>query len=365
MEMEIGVWRNLPDEIALNIIARLLPRRSLVRLRSVCKEWNEILSSYKAMQTMYPNIHLSSPSAFLFQCYVRKTGTEHTWVLEGNGEFYHASDDSYRVEIACTNMFCFLADDCTYYICDEESRGTWTRITGDTDRIYGIAFDFCTEQFIMVTGYYRQDIRVYDSSSNSWKDCKFSLGDSDDFWPSEKGVYHRGRFYWLDHGSCNGGVVELNVSERRWTKISPPEDAIYRYSKYTYQDFRSELENILFSIASTYWNLVGSDVRELILIDTQWKFVWKLENGEENRDSKRWCRVDICLPKTCGLISVNNSGWLVTYGEEGIHVYDGSRRLVRKFSTDEIDPRLRKGITRLGPNCSIVPFECTYIWFPW
>ncbi|GLJ33858.1 hypothetical protein SUGI_0680670 [Cryptomeria japonica] len=366
MEMEIGVWRNLPDEIALNVIARLLPRRSLVRLRSVWKEWNEMLSSYDAMQTMYPKIHLSSPSAFLFQCYVRKTGRIHTWVLEGSGEFYLASDDSYRVEIACNNMFCFLVRDYTYCICNEESRVTWTRIPHENERFYGHAFDFCTEHFVMVKGCYQDSINVYDSSSNSWNDCKFSLGDSDEFWPSGKGVYHRGRFYWLDHGSCSGGVVELNVSERCWTKISAPEDAVYRYSEYTYRYFRAAIIDTNDSIASGYWELVGSDIGELILIDKEWRSVWKLENGEESIRSKRWCRVDICLPKSCRLISVNNSGWILTYGQEGIHVYDGSRRLVRIFSMNELDPKLRKGLIIGGEeNYSIVPFECTYIWWPW
>lgn len=95
--------------------------------------------------------------------------------------------------------------------------------------------------------------------------------------------------------------------------------------------------------------------------------MWKLENGEENINSKRWCRVDICLPKKIKHVSVNNSGWTVVAGEEGINIYDGSRTLVRKFVMDEVDPKLATAIKYRDPyryHVSVVPFEGAYIWWP-
>lgn len=222
--MEIGVWRNLPDEIALNIIARLLPRRTLVRLAAVWKEWNEMLSSYAAMQRVYPNIHHSCSSLFLFQAIVNRT--RYTWVLEGNGDFYLLKNQAYRIDIACKTMFCLL-DNYKYgnnfYICDEERRALIRIPPYDSSpSFHGKAFDSSIEQFIMVVGNYPARVEVYDSSSRSWDAFELSFEDLRKYSVRGQGVYYRGRFYWLENKSCNGGVLELNLFKKRWTKNFTP-----------------------------------------------------------------------------------------------------------------------------------------------
>ncbi|GLJ33861.1 hypothetical protein SUGI_0680730 [Cryptomeria japonica] len=357
MEMEIGIWQSIPDEIALIIVARLLPRRSLVRLRTVWKEWNDMLSSYAAMRRIYPNIHLSYTSAFLFQCFDRNTGAAHTWVMEGSGDFYKISDDSYRIEIACNTSIVF--NHFGLVVCEEKSRGTSKRVNYFymSDRYFGIAFDSSSDQFIIMMGSNSGLIRLYYSSSDSW-----STMDVNDFQflISGRGVYHRGRFYWLDEVSCKGGVVEYNHSDFRFTKIPPPHDAMYRYSGSTFKNS-----------PYMYWALAGSDVGQLILVDREYGFMWKLQNGEDNINSNRWCRVDIWFPREIMLISVNNNGWIAMVDREGINVYDGNRRLVRKFVLDEVDPEIASAINKLKSPpinddylLSVLPFECTYIWWP-
>ena len=100
--------------------------------------------------------------------------------------------------------------------------------------------------------------------------------------------------------------------------------------------------------------------------------MWELENEEGNENIKRWHRVDIRLPDEITLISVNNLGWTVVVGE-GIHVYDRTRRLVRKITFDDVDPQLGNGLKRLKKAGSpaytwvepaLLPFECTYLWWP-
>ncbi|GLJ33863.1 hypothetical protein SUGI_0680790 [Cryptomeria japonica] len=250
MEMEIGVWQSIPDQIALIIVARLLPRRSLVRLRTVWKEWNAMLSSYAAMRRIYPNIHLSYTSAFLFERFAMNTGKAHTWVMEGSGDFYQISDDSYRIEIACNTSIVF--NHFRVFVCEGKKRGTSKRVNHfcTFERYFGFAFDSSSDQFIIMMGSISGSIRLYYSSSDCW-----SPMDVDDFQflISGHGVYYRGRFYWLDQVSCKGGVVEYSLSDFRWTKIRLPHDAIYRYSD-------SAFKNTPYM----YWALAGSDVGELM-----------------------------------------------------------------------------------------------------
>ncbi|GLJ10596.1 hypothetical protein SUGI_0131340 [Cryptomeria japonica] len=77
------------------------------------------------------------------------------------------------------------------------------------------------------------------------------------------------------------------------------------------------------------------------------------------------------LPNEIRLVSVNNFGWIVVVAE-GIDVYDGSRRLVRKFAIDDADPQLGRSIKFLK-HCTfagqsleplLLPLECTYLWWP-
>ncbi|GLJ33878.1 hypothetical protein SUGI_0681450 [Cryptomeria japonica] len=353
MEMKIRVWQNLPDEIALNIIARLLPRRSLVRLRTVWKEWNEMLSSYAAMQRMYPNIHLSYTSSFLFQFRFSEENV-HSWLIEGTGDFYKVGEFSYYIENACNAMF-YLTNDEDFYLCDEKSRSSKPIPDLYSYIFIANAFDSSTEQFIMVVGIEEGSVGIYNSLSDSWNEIVLSWEYSDLFWLS-KGVYHRRRFYWLDHVSCNGGVVELNLSDRHWIRIPPPHDAIYRHSDYTAESFDHGDVTVETSIAGMYWSLAGSEIGPLILVDSEYGLMWELENGGENTNSKRWRRVDIRLPNDIQLISVNNSGWTVVVAEE-IDVYDESKRLVRKIALDDID-------LGLGIEPLLLPFECTYLWWP-
>ncbi|GLJ10595.1 hypothetical protein SUGI_0131310 [Cryptomeria japonica] len=375
MEMQIGVWRNIPDEIALNIIARLLPRRRLVRLRSVWKAWNEMLSSYTAMQRIYPNIHLSYTSAFLFQF---KIGSSKicSWVMEGNGDFYKVGEYSHHIVNACNTMFCLSDDALNYYLCDEKSRYLRRIFARSSFFSIGMAFDSSTDQFIIVAGDEKSKrVCVYNLSSDS---LHVRLQEPGEIWVVGWGIYHRGRFYWLDHLSCNGGVLEFNLSDSGWTKIPPPHDAIYRDEYFRDGDLNPY---------GKFWSLAGSGIGPLVLVDREYGFVWELEKGGGNINSERsWRRVDMRLPKEIRLVSVNNLGWTVVVFSEGIYVYDGSRRLVRKFAIDDIDPQLWTQVKYLDDidlqfwtqdkyiddysfacrysEPPLLPLDCTYFWWP-
>lgn len=362
--MAIGIWRKLPDEIVLNITARLLPRRSLVRLRTVWNAWNEMLSSYAMMQRIYPNIHLSYNSAFLFQFNETLRGNINSWVMEGSGDYYKVGEYPYRIEIAWNTMFC-LHHDFNFYICDENTRslkripGPIYQIILDPLSFFGQAFDRSIDQFIMVAGFGTHTIEVYDSSTDAWSERELICRYSGHVSISGPGVYHRGRFYWLDFQHSDGVAVELNLSDSQLTCIRLPDDANYR-----------NLEDPDDRHPHNYY-LGGSDVGGLILIEKESGFMWKLESGEDIYEAQRWGRVDISLPREISAISVNNSGWIIVVAE-GINVYDGNRRLVRKVATDEVHwefgiqieqmktYRLRD--IRLG--LPLLPFECTYLWWP-
>jgi hypothetical protein len=78
--------QNLPDDMLFMILARL-PLQVLVNLKSVCKQWNYLLSSSMGnpLQIMDPNFPFHSLPGFFVQL---NWGHEHdveTWVIEGNG----------------------------------------------------------------------------------------------------------------------------------------------------------------------------------------------------------------------------------------------------------------------------------------
>ena len=98
----------------------------------------------------------------------------------------------------------------------------------------------------------------------------------------------------------------------------------------------------------------------------------ELENEEGNVNFNRWCRIDICLPKEIRLISVNNSGWVMVATAEGINAYDSNWSFARKFAIDALDSEIANAIVenKVPPfevcdSLSVLPFECTYIWWPW
>ncbi|GLJ10597.1 hypothetical protein SUGI_0131390 [Cryptomeria japonica] len=371
-EMQIGVWRNLPEEIALNVIARLLPKRSLVRLRTVWKAWNEMLSSYAAMRRIYPNIHLSYTSSFLFQFEIEEFGKVHSWVMEGTGDFYEVGEYSYFINLACNTMFCLSIDNLySYYLCDEKRKSLKCIIRRSSYFFIGNAFDSSSNQFIMVAGQdASQRVDVYTSLSNSWNKVDLGSRYAGEFWVSGLGIYNRGRFYWMDNLSFNGGVVEFNLSDNSWTKIPPPHDAISRDSDDEYEYFLNGEADPYDSVASKYWFLAGSDTGPLVLVEREYGFMWELESGGGNINSERsWRRVDMRLPNEIKLVSVNNFGWTVVVAE-GIDVYDGSRRLVRKFAIDDLDPDLGTSIECICAVSAhtleplLLPLECTYLWWP-
>jgi hypothetical protein len=78
--MEAELWQRLPEDLLSMVLARL-PMRVLGKMRTVCKQWNYLLSSRDALQRIVPNWSLHSTLGFLIQFqWDFKDDVESCWV---------------------------------------------------------------------------------------------------------------------------------------------------------------------------------------------------------------------------------------------------------------------------------------------
>ncbi|KAH9288624.1 hypothetical protein KI387_032741, partial [Taxus chinensis] len=178
--------------------------------------------------------------------------------------------------------------------------------------------------------YWNGDITIdsYDSVSNSWTKIDFAMTVDTGF-PRGRGVYSRGRFYWL-HGT--GYTIQYDMSERIWTKIRHPNWVYFtdfrdlvglerhyhlnvKRMNYSLHSWDGRLclklcsdDGFLFRANS--WSLSGTDSR-VVLVNKRIGCMWEFQN-----ESKEWRQLHIVLAKPIHGVVVNSIGWTLAAGEK-------------------------------------------------
>jgi hypothetical protein len=80
--MEAEIWQRLQEDL-LNMILARLPMRVLGKMRTVCKQWNYLLSSRDALQGIVPIWSLHSTPGFLIQIHWDWKDDVESWAIEG------------------------------------------------------------------------------------------------------------------------------------------------------------------------------------------------------------------------------------------------------------------------------------------
>jgi hypothetical protein len=104
--MDAEIWQWLPDHLVEMILGRL-PMRVLGKMSTVCKQWNDLLSSRDALQVSVPNWSLHSIPGFLIQSHWDSKDDVEYWVMEGCGSnIYKVPLHHHNVVDTCNDIFC-------------------------------------------------------------------------------------------------------------------------------------------------------------------------------------------------------------------------------------------------------------------
>ncbi|KAH9303629.1 hypothetical protein KI387_008033, partial [Taxus chinensis] len=338
MAREKKIW--LPEEVVLTILGNL-PTRILVRMRSMCKRWNVLLSSPETLVNLHLNIPLSSTPAFFLHlvCGEKRCNGEEkrdvyheepkSWVIEESTRFYQVEEKGW-VNAACNNIYCCNeegenGDRFSFRICNPRSR-TWNQVPcppSNEGDFNATVFDTSTRRCTLLLGQFTPgiggtQIEIYDSEIDAWTTNPFHL--RDDVWPCGRGVYSRGKFYWRNMFSYSGEVLELSSDMSSWTKIPGPQSMLDCFPG--------------------SWHLTGCDGRSM-LVNTELGCIWKLiiEDGVDKK--YQWCQQQqFRLPKSSIEVAVNSRGWILVVLKEKLVIYDEGGEIVRKIEFCELDPRL-------------------------
>jgi hypothetical protein len=103
--MEAELWQRLPEDLLSMVLARL-PMRVLGKMRTVCKQWNYLLSSRDALQRIVPNWSLHSTPGFLIQFQWDLKDDVESWVMEGCGSDIYKVALNHIVADTGKSIFC-------------------------------------------------------------------------------------------------------------------------------------------------------------------------------------------------------------------------------------------------------------------
>ena len=186
--MEAEIWQRLPEELLFMILARL-PIRVLGKMRSVCKQWNSLLSSCDALQLIAPNWSLHSTPGFLIQIHWDWENDVEYWVIEGCGSHIYKLPLLNRIVMdSCKSIFlCHTKRDRWDLSIGVPGTRNWRNLpppplTSLASTFSGMAFDSSSRRCTLLLGYPYIDLRaqqgqnrnigiemfIYDSESNSW-----------------------------------------------------------------------------------------------------------------------------------------------------------------------------------------------------
>lgn len=362
MEIQVGLWEALPENLVLSILA-MLPVRTLARMRIVCKRWNSLLSPGDALQRIDPIFSVNSIPGFLIQL-GRDPRDLQTWVIElghsGSDVNIYKSplpNDQIVVDACQSICCCHRRGDMDLSIGNPATR-TWRRlprpahVNPDWDFI-GMTFDSTSRRCTILLGENNADrsqsgsgnsmvLETYDSESNAWtgvsREAPIFIQ------PHGKGLYSKGNFYWIIKGNFIYFMVAFAIAEKSWTEITLPEGC----------------RKVCCKPSSLY--LSGCHGR-VVLIQKGEKLacmrMWRLNEGQ---GAAEWCELHaIWGPNRNRFYSVvENSGWamMVDRGKQ-IYVCNPERKLTKKFSLRE----------RLGRSEELFiqfqsAFESNNVWWP-
>ncbi|GLJ24898.1 hypothetical protein SUGI_0476350 [Cryptomeria japonica] len=315
--MNSEIWCNLPEELLILILANM-PILIRGRFRAVCKQWKRLLSLGKILIQSAVVPTCSSP-AFLFGRFrpssLTKPLVDDWYLLQSQSvcpmykfslDFLEQGRDN--VLIVCKSLLCCSKGrrSTSFCICNPVTR-TLIIIPPPTQLkrwdFIGLAFNTSTRVCTLVIGTNQDNtnmvMEIYDSGTNGWAKLKITNPPISIF-PIGKGVYSRGKFYWINKSSVNGmgirfrlDVAAFNVAERSWNVIRRPQ--------------RQEEPKIDYFLD---WELTGCD-GNVVLVYNKELSLWKLIEGEDK--GKINCRWSEFKPIPWGLCEEASYGWNITY----------------------------------------------------
>jgi F-box interacting protein len=296
------------------------------------------------------------------------------WVIEGNGsEVYRVRLRKREVVNACNSLiFCYdVEGDEHVFSIENPATRTSTRLPrpDEYDWLFNaMAFDASSRRATVVVGtnnYARigkdymniMEMEIYDSDSNAWSSISMTVPEIIN--PMDRGIYSRGKFYWLTSGSrTSHRVVAFTVADRLWEVIPLPEGVTRAIPDLEYSP-----------------RLSGCDGRLVIICEKGDRdiYLWKLNenNGHE------WCEVRVDLPKVQDpirpvggsfdsvYVAVNSSGWTMVMDRTfQALIFNDDGKLVRSVRLPR--PQEHQAIDEIGSfsYISVFPFESNNIWWP-
>ncbi|KAH9322973.1 hypothetical protein KI387_017612 [Taxus chinensis] len=395
---------DLPEDLIFRILA-LLPIRSQVKMRCVCKRWNHLLRT-RQFQELFKTMPPSSTPAFCIQVDVGQL-----WVIEKSTEYYKLppmpalmamgqNSNPSTIWLAGSSINYSLLkkknlDEYSYpsfFVCNPAA-STWIMLPRPPYKIEWLTYSFiyamgfstcnssdserhCTVVFGESTNseddvdYNKIIMEVYDCESNTWTGpiCVSHGFEDDSIWPVGSGVYSQGKYYWLNLAN-RGEVLEFSLAHPHWTKLPFPgvaasHAAVKNYSSdEDYDDIYNHHIDCVWP-----WKLTGTDGR-IVVMNKRSLCMWMLnkERGEDGLIQNRWVELHLDLSYPTYDVAVNNAGQILVVGRN-ICIYSEEGTRVKTIESCEIEYEYElhdpKVAFRQFLNVSAFPFECNNIWWP-
>jgi len=238
--MEAELWQKIQEDL-LNMILARLPMRVIGKMRTVCKQWNYLLSSRDALQRIVPNWSLHSTPGFLIQFQWDWKDDVEYWAIEGSGsDIYRVPLLNHIVVNTCKSIFCcHIKGDRLDLSIGTPGTRTWRQLPRPPTSgslFTGMAFDSSTRHCTLLLGNYYIDRRgqqgprdniiiamsIYDLESNAW--TAVSMVVPYNIRPCGKGIYCHGKFHWAAHTPNRQNlIVAFSIADGLWTAIPVPE----------------------------------------------------------------------------------------------------------------------------------------------
>lgn len=320
--MEAEIWQWLPEDLLCVILARL-PMRVLAKMRTVCKEWNYLLSSRDALQVNVPNWSLHSTGGFLFQVQWNLKDDAEYWVMEGRGShIYKLPLLNHTFVDTCKGIICiYRKGDSSALSLGIPGTSNWRHLPPPPTSIYtfsGLTYDSSTRRCTLLLGHRRQHdngrivISIYDSESSTWTQVSTMVPAH--IYPLGNGIYSKGKFYWVGittRRNFRNRLVSFNIADGVWREIPLPQGCT--------MITRESLGEYYGQVVVVEHNVLGS-VR-----------IWKL-----NELAQVWCHLHNCrLAKRSRStpfhsIIINSSGLIMAVDRDqmNISIYDWKGKLI-------------------------------------
>eukprot|EP01018_Ginkgo_biloba_P022242 Gb_00423 [translate_table: standard] len=350
-------YTTLPGELWINILSRL-PTLFLIRLKTVCKQWNNAISSLR--DSFQPAVPVAYTPAFLID-QVQNQGleffTRQVWVISGSSELYRLPLDflptSVEVVAVCRSLLCCrpVKNPCTLYICNPVTR-TWRHIpTPDKPSLsqsVAMSFDSSTRRCTLLIGT-ESKVEMYDSETNAWSHLDITADKP--MCPLGEGICSKEKVYWINNilGSQDT-VVVLNLQTMVWFGLEgPPVLRIYRHSSLWHLTGHEGAVFLVCKYASVIWKLNEET--------NQWSQLHRLSKCLFEKEKER--HVLGCMGTA---VAVNSRRWMSLFipKEKRMVLYNAKGKLVRKVSGAELNI-LTESYLR---SPSMRAFEANNIWWP-